>query len=75
MSGKLRRRCQECLLLCGGNKAAEHKRIGDLTQRLGVAEICACTEIDACQPVYDSTLTALMHVCLCRAHTNTHAVL
>lgn len=37
--------------------------LGDLTQRLGAAEICASMEIDACQPVYDSTLTVCMHVC------------
>lgn len=41
--------------------------LGGLTQSLGVAEICACMEIDACQPVYDSTLTMCMHVC-CRVH-------
>lgn len=39
--------------------------LDDLTQCLRVAEICACMEIDACQPVYDSTLTACMHVCFC----------
>lgn len=51
------------------NKASEHKRIGH-PQRLGVAQICALVEIDACQPIYDSTLTICMHVCFC-----VHAVL
>lgn len=49
--------------------------LGDLTRCLGVAEICACMEIDACQPVYDSTLTACMHVCFPCAHTSARAVL
>lgn len=54
--------------------------LADLAQCLGVAEICACMEIDACQPVCDSTLTVCMrvrvrvvvgtHGCACGAVTN-----
>lgn len=39
--------------------------LGSLTYCLRVAEICASVEIDACQPIYDSTLTICMHVCFC----------
>lgn len=63
-------------------KRSESKRIGrpnPVPSGRG-AEICACMEIDACQPVYDSTLTACIRVSVsagtskcvfvCRAVTN-----
>lgn len=50
--------------------------MGDLTERLGLDEICSCMEIDACQPIYDSTLTVCIHVhVFLWAHTSVCAVL